>query len=47
MHYWGYVMERLLTGDPERTRRRATGSRRPTRGSAGYDRPWSRTAPWH
>jgi len=46
MHYWGYVMERLLAGDADRTRRRARGSRRATTGSAGEPRAWSRTAPW-
>lgn len=27
MHYWGYVMERLLSGDPGRAPDRAGGAR--------------------
>ena len=46
MHYWGYVMERLLAGDPDRARRLSTGSRGATRGSVRDERAWSRTAPW-
>lgn len=45
MHYWGYVMDRLLAGGTERTTRHPRGSRR-TSGRSGSDRPWSRTAPW-
>jgi hypothetical protein len=45
MHYWGYVMERLLTGDPDRATRRSRDSRRGQRVARG-DRAWSRTAPW-
>jgi hypothetical protein len=45
MHYWGYVMERLLNGDPERAKRRPRRSR--DKSSAARDqRIWSRTAPW-
>ena len=45
MHYWGYVMERLLTGDPDRAARRSRDSRRGPKVTRG-DRAWSRTAPW-
>jgi hypothetical protein len=47
MHYWGYLMERLLDGESARTTGRSHGSRRETRGSGRGGRAWSRTAPWH
>jgi hypothetical protein len=46
MHYWGYLIERLLNDDPRRSTRRSRGSRRATRVSAREDRVWSETAPW-
>ena len=46
MHYWGYVMERLLRGDRDRASRRAGDSRRGPNASVRGDRTWSRTAPW-
>jgi hypothetical protein len=46
MHYWGYVMERLLNGDPVRKNRAPRRPRDERSESARGGRGWSRTAPW-
>ena len=44
MHYWGYVIEKVLGGEPRRTTRRTGG--RSGQSTARDERRWSRTAPW-
>jgi len=46
MHYWGYVIEKLIDGEPSRTTRRARARQRRTAGRINERGRWSRTAPW-
>lgn len=45
MHYWGYLIEKLVDGEPSRATRRARARQRP-RARINQDGHWSRTAPW-
>jgi len=44
MHYWGYVIEKLIDGEPSRRSRRAR--QRQTVGRINERGRWSRSAPW-
>jgi len=46
MHYWGYVIDKLIDGEPSRTTRRARGRAHRTGDRINERGGWSRTAPW-
>jgi hypothetical protein len=46
MHFWGYLSERLLTGDRRRTTRRSRGSSHVRKAFVRDERVWSRSALW-